>query len=409
MELTRRTLLAAATTTGLATRARAQAAPRPVLRIGLLSDLSGPYRDDTGMTGVVCAQQALEDFGVGPRGMNVEIIFADHQNKPDVGAAIARRWLDQDGVDAILDVPTSSVALAVNTVVREHNKVYLNSGGGTSDLTGPQCSPNLVHWTYDTVSQTKSTVSSLMRAGQDTYFMVVADYVFGQNLERDATKVVLAGGGKVVGRVAYPFPDTNEFSSMLLSAQSSGAKVLALCNAGGDTVNCIKQAREFGLLETMKVAAMQFQATAVHGTGLDVAQGILTSAGYYWDFNDRTRAFNSRMIPKTPKIWPNMTQAGCYAATLHYLKAVSDLGVAAAKGDGRAVVERMKRMPTDDDCFGHGRIREDGRHLHDVHLFEVKKPSESKSEWDVMKFVATTPAEQAFRPLSEGGCPLIKA
>jgi branched-chain amino acid transport system substrate-binding protein len=301
------------------------------------------------------------------------------------------------------------VALAVNTVVRERNKVYLNSGGGTSDLTGPQCSPNLVHWTYDTASQTKSTIGSLMRSGNTTYFMVVADYVFGQSLEKDATKVIEAGGGKVVGRVAYPFPETNEFSSLLLRAQSSGAKVLALCNAGGDTVNCIKQAREFGLLDTMKVAALQFQSTAVHGTGLEVAQGILTSAGYYWDFDARTRAFNDRIKPKTPKIWPNMTQAGCYGATLHYLKAVADMGMAAAKADGRAVVERMKRMPTDDDVFGAGRIREDGRHLHDVHLFEVKKPSESKSEWDVMKFIATTPAEQAFRPLAEGGCPLIKA
>jgi branched-chain amino acid transport system substrate-binding protein len=409
MEFTRRgvlgTAVATATSLALPLPARAQ---KQGLRIGLLSDMSGPYRDDTGMTGVICARQAIEDFGAANRGIDVEVIFADHQNKPDVGAGVARRWLDQDGVDVVLDVPTSSVALAVNTVVRERNKVYLNSGGGTSDLTGPQCSPNLVHWTYDTASQTKSTIGSLMREGQNTYFMVVADYVFGQSLERDATKVIEAGGGRVVGRVAYPFPETNEFSSLLLRAQASGAKVLALCNAGGDTVNCIKQAREFGLLDTMKVAALQFQSTAVHGTGLEVAQGILTSAGYYWDFNSRTRAFNDRIKPKSPKIWPNMTQAGCYGATLHYLKTVADMGVAAAKADGRAVVERMKRIPTDDDVFGAGRIREDGRHLHDVHLFEVKKPFESENEWDVMKFIATTPAEQAFRPLAEGGCPLVK-
>lgn len=412
MDFTRRTLLGAAVATasgtlaGWALPARAQ---KLSLRIGLLSDMSGPYRDDTGMTGVICARQAIEDFGAANRGIDVEVIFADHQNKPDVGAGVARRWLDQDGVDVVLDVPTSSVALAVNTVVRERNKVYLNSGGGTSDLTGSQCSPNLVHWSYDTASQAKSTIGSLMREGQTTYFMVVADYVFGQSLEKDATRVIEAGGGKVLGRVAYPFPETNEFSSMLLRAQASGAKVLALCNAGGDTVNCIKQAREFGLLDTMKVAALQFQSTAVHGTGLEVAQGIVTSAGYYWDFNARTRAFNERIKPKSPKIYPNLTQAGCYGATLHYLKTVADMGVAAAKADGRAVVERMKRMPSDDDVFGAGRIREDGRHLHDVHLFEVKKPSESKSEWDVMKFIATTPADQAFRPLSEGGCPLIKS
>lgn len=407
MTITRRTLLGAAAATGLSRSARAQAAPS--LRIGLLSDLSGTYRDDTGMTGVQCARQAIEDFGAATRNINVEVIFADHQNKPDVGAAITRQWLDQDGVDVVLDVPTSSVALAVNTIVRERNKVYLNSGGGTSDLTGPQCSPNLVHWTYDTASQTKSTIGSLMRQGFDSYYMLVADYVFGQSLEKDSAKVISAGGGRILGRIAYPFPQTEEFSSLLLSAQASGAKVLALCNAGGDTVNCIKQAREFGLLETMKVAALQFQSTAVHGTGLDVAQGILTSGGYYWDLNDRTRAFNARVRPKTGKIWPNMTQAGCYGAVLHYLKAVAAMGVAAAKSDGRAVVQVMKRLPTDDDVFGAGRIREDGRHLHDVHLFQVKKPSESTHEWDLMKLVATTPAEQAFRPLNEGGCPLIKA
>lgn len=405
MRLNRRALLGTAIAAPLATRARAQ---KPGLRIGLLSDMSGPYRDDTGMTGVICARQALEDFGAANRGIDVEIIFADHQNKPDIGAAITRQWLDRDGVDVVLDVPTSSVALAVNTVVREKNKVYLNSGGGTSDLTGPQCSPNLVHWTYDTVSQTKSTAGSLVRRGGDKWFMVVADYVFGQNLDRDATQVVLAGGARVVGRVAYPFPETRDFSSIMVQAQGSGANVLGLCNAGGDTVNAIKQAREFGLTDTMKIAALQFQSTAVHGLGLEIGQGILTSSGYYWDFNDRTRAFMARIRPKTPEIWPNMTQAGCYGAVMHYLKAVADMGVPAAKADGRAVVERMKRIPTDDDVFGAGRVREDGRHLHDVHLFEVKKPSESKSTWDVLKFLATTPAEQAFRPLSEGGCPLVK-
>jgi len=406
MTIARRTMLGSAIAASLVRPGRAQSAK---IRIGLLSDLSGTYRDDTGMTGVACARQALEDFGTSTRGLDVEIIFADHQNKPDVGAAVARRWLDQDGVDVILDVPTSSVALAVNTIVRERNKVYLNSGGGTSDLTGAQCSPNLVHWTYDTASQTKSTIGSLMRSGQTSYFMLVADYVFGQSLERDAAKVIADGRGVIKGRAAYPFPQTEEFSSLLLAAQASGAQVLALCNAGGDTVNCIKQAREFGLLETMKMAALQFQATAVHGTGLDVAQGILTSGGYYWDLNDRTRAFNARVRPKTGAIWPNMTQAGCYGAVLHYLKAVVQMGVPAAKADGRAVVEMMKKMPTDDDVFGAGSIRIDGRHLHDVHLFEVKKPSESKHEWDLMKLVATTPADLAFRPLNEGGCPLVKS
>ena len=400
MNLNRRALIGAATLLPFA--ARAQAAG---LKIGLLSDLSGPYRDDTGLTGAICARQAIAEFAPS---FQVEVITADHQNKPDVGASVARQWLDREGVDVVLDVPTSSVALAVNTVVREKNKVYLNSGGGSSDLTGAQCSPNLVHWTYDTVSQTKSTAGPLVKSGGDKWFLVVADYVFGQNLERDATAVVLAGGGKIVGRIAYPFPETRDFSSILVQAQQSGANVLGLCNAGGDTVECIKQAREFALTDTMRVAALQFQATAVHGLGLEAGQGILTSGGYYWDLNDRTRAFMTRIKPKTPDIWPNMTQAGCYAATLHYLKAVTDMGLAAARADGRAVVERMKRIPTDDDAFGHGRVREDGRHLHDVHLFQVKKPSESTGPWDLLKLIATTPAEQAFRPLAEGGCKLVK-
>lgn len=409
MRLTRRTLLAAtgaAATTLPWRRGRAEA---PTIKIGVLNDMSGVYRDDGGMTGVICARQALEDFGVSGKGMNVEVIFADHQNKPDVGVAIARQWFDRDGVDVILDVPTSSVALAINTVCREKNKVYLNSGGGTSDLTGAQCSPNLVHWTYDTFMLAHTTGGEMVKRGGDTWFMVTADYAFGQALQRDAAQVIEASGGKVAGSVAYPFPETTDFSSMLLAAQASRAKVLGLCNAGGDTINCIKQAREFGLMDTMKVAALLIQSTNIHALGLETAQGLILTQAFYWDLNDRTRAFMQRIKPKTPTIYPNMTQAGDYAATLHYLKAVADMGVAAAKADGRAVVARMKAMPTDDDCFGAGRIREDGRHLHDVHLFEAKKPSESKGEFDLLKLVATTKAEQAFRPVEQGGCPLMKA
>jgi branched-chain amino acid transport system substrate-binding protein len=408
MRLSRRALLAAAASSAAAPRlVRAQT---PTLRIGVLNDQSGTYRDDGGPTGVICARQALIDFGVSGKGLNVEVISADHQNKPDVGASIARQWFDQGGVDAIVDVPTSSVGLAVNTVCREKNKVMLNSGTGTSDLTGPQCSPNTIHWTYDTYMLGRSTGGAIVKEGGDTWFFITADYAFGQALERDTTQVITKLGAKVLGSIRYPFPETTDFSAMLVRAQASGAKVLALANAGGDTQNCIKQAQEFGLMKTMKVAALLIQSTGVHSLGLATAQGLRWSESYYWDLNDRTRAFNDRVRSKTPGgIWPNMTQVGDYGVTLNYLKAVADMGVAAAKADGRAVVERMKRMPTDDDCFGPGRIREDGRALHPCYLLEAKKPADSKQEWDVAKVLATTPMEEAFRPMNEGGCPLVKA
>jgi branched-chain amino acid transport system substrate-binding protein len=405
---TRRTILSATAAATLLPRiSRAQV---PTIRIGVLNDQSGPYRDDGGPTGVVCAKQALEDFGLSGKGWNVEVLSADHQNKPDVGISIARQWFDRDGVDAIVDVPTSSVGLAVNTICREKNKVYLNSGTGSSDLTGPQCSPNTVHWTYDTYMLGKSTGGATVKAGGDTWFFITADYVFGQTLQRDTTAVVTKAGGKVLGSIAYPFPETTDFSTQLLRAQASGAKVLGLCMAGADTENCIKQAHEFGLTRSMMLTALLIQVRGVRALGLETAQGLRWSESYYWDLNDRTRAWNERVRTKTPNgVWPNMTQAGDYAVTLHYLKAIAEMGIAAAKADGRAVVERMKAMPTDDDCFGPGRIREDGRALHPVYLLEAKTPSESKQSWDVAKVIATTPMEEAFRPLNEGGCPLVKS
>lgn len=408
MPLTRRTLLGA--TAVAATAPRVLRAQTPTLRIGVLNDQSGTYRDDGGPTSVVCVKQALLDFGIPGKGLNVEVIAADHQNKPDVGASIARQWFDQGDVDAIADVPTSSVGLAVNTVCREKNKVMLNSGTGTSDLTGPQCSPNTIHWTYDTYMLGKSTGGAITKEGGDTWFFITADYAFGQALERDTTQVITQLGAKVVGSIRYPFPETTDFSAMLVRAQASGAKVLGLANAGGDTLNCIKQAQEFGLMQTMKVAALLIQSTGVHSLGLPAAHGLRWSESYYWDLNDRTRAFNERIKSKTPNgIWPNMTQTGNYGAVLHYLKAVTDMGVPAAKADGRAVVARMKAMPTDDDCYGPGRIREDGRALHPCYLLEAKAASESKQPWDVAKILATTPLEEAFRPLNEGHCPLVKA
>jgi branched-chain amino acid transport system substrate-binding protein len=406
--ITRRTMLgsaAAAAAVLPVARARAQT---PVIKLGVLNDMSGNYRDDGGVTSVACAQQAIDEFA-SANGLKVELLSADHQNKADVGASIARQWFDRDGVDAVVDVPTSSVALAVATVCREKNKIMLNSGGGTSVLTGKQCSPNTIHWTYDTYMLAKSPGQSMVKLGGDTWFMAVADYAFGQQLEADLTATVKAAGGKVIGRVPYPFPETTDFSSLLVQAQSSGAKVLALCNAGDDTVNCVKQAQEFGLPQTMKIVPLLMQSSTVHSLGLPVAQKLEFATSYYWDLNDRTRAFNKRIQPKTPKIVPNMTQAGNYGAVLHYLKAVAALGPEAAKADGRATVAKMKAMPTDDDAFGPGSIREDGRALHPVYLMQVKTPAESTSEWDVLKVIATTPADQAFRPLAEGGCPFIKA
>src|SRR3978361_1496830 len=405
---TRRTILSATAAATLLPRiSRAQV---PTIGLGVLNDQSGPYRDDGGPTGVVCAKQALLDFGISGKDWNVEVLSADHQNKPDVGVSIARQWLDRDGVDAIVDVPTSSVGLAVNTICREKNKVYLNSGTGSSDLTGPQCSPNTVHWTYDTYMLGRSTGGATVKSGGDSWDFITADYVFGQTLQRDTANIVTKLGGKVLGSIAYPFPETTDFSTHLIRAQASGAKVLGLCMAGADTENCIKQAHEFGINNSMKIAALLIQLRGVRSLGLETAQGLRWSESYYWDLNDRTRAWNDRVKTKTPNgVWPNMTQAGDYAVTLHYLKAVAEMGVAAAKADGRAVVDRMKAMPTDDDCFGPGKIRIAGRARRPLYLLEAKKPSESKQSWDVAKVVTTTPMEEAWRPLSEGGCPLVKS
>jgi branched-chain amino acid transport system substrate-binding protein len=409
MTLTRRsalTTVAAAATLPLIRPARAQ---KPVIKIGVLNDQSGPYTNTGGRTSVICTQQALEDFGAAAKGLNVEVISADHQNKPDLAVSIVRQWFDRDGVDMLLDVPTSSVALALQSVVREKNKVYLNSGAASSALTGAQCSPNFVHWTYDTYMLAKSTGGAMVKAGGDSWYFVTADYAFGKQLQSDTSNFVTAAGGKVLGSAQYPFPGTTDFSSFLVQAQSSGAKVIGLANAGGDTVNSIKQAHEFGLNSSMKIAALLMFITDVHALGLDVAGGLNLTESFYWDLNDRTRAFTKRVLPKTPTNYPNMDHAGCYSATLHYLKTVADMGAAEAKKDGVATVNRMKAIPVDDDCFGKTKIREDGRNLVPSFLFEVKKPSESKGPWDYYKLVVETPGNEAFRPLADGHCAFVKA
>ena len=407
MDLTRRGLLAAAAAAA-AVPGRARAQGGATIRLGVLTDMSGPYRDPTGPGSVACTQQAAQEFGVA-RGLQVEVLFADHQNRPDVGANIARQWYDQ-GVDAVVDVPTSSVALAISGIAREKNKVFLNSGAATSDLTGPQCSPNTVHFTYDTYMLARSTGATLARAGGDSWFFVTADYAFGHALQRDTAQFVEQGGGRVLGAARYPFPATTDFSAFLVQAQASRAKVLGLANAGTDTATCIKQAREFGLARTMKIAGLLMSFMEVHSLGLGTAQGLLLTEPFYWDLNERTRAFAERVRPRMPgNAMPAQVQAGCYGVAAHYLKTVADMGAAAAKVDGLAAVQRMKAMPTDDDAFGPGRIREDGRKIHPSHLLEVKAPDESRGPWDYLKVVATTPAEEAFRPMGEGGCPLVRA
>jgi branched-chain amino acid transport system substrate-binding protein len=347
---------------------------------------------------------AVEDFGAAAKGIRVEILSADHQNKPDIGSNIARQWYDQDGVDAIFDVPTSSVALAVSQVTREKNKVFMDSGAGASAITGAQCSPNTVLWTYDTYALAKGTAGAMVKAGGKSWFFLTADYAFGHSLESDAAAIVQAGGGQVLGSVNVPFPST-DVSSFLLQAQGSGAQVVGLANAGGDTINAIKQASEFGLTEAgQKLAGLLVFISDVHALGLKAAQGLLLTEAFYWDMNDGTRAWSKRFAALDGGKMPTMVHAGVYASVLHYLKAVDAL-----KGkDPAAVMAKMKEMPTEDPLFGHGSIRPDGRTLHDMYLFQVKKPEESKGDYDYYKLVSTIPAAEAFRPLKEGGCPLVK-
>ncbi len=407
MPTTRRGLLQAATaaTVPVGRAARAQSTRDKVIRIGVLSDMSGPYRDVTGPTSVACAHQAIEDFGA--QGFPIEVVTGDHQNKADIGASIARQWFDRDRVDMITDVPTSSIALAVNTVAKEKNKAYVNTGAGTTDLTGKQCTPVTIHWGYDVYMNAASTGGALLKAGSDAWYFITADYVFGQQLYQNTAAVVTKQGGKVLGNSAYPFPGTTDFSSFLVQARSSGAKVLGLANAGDDTVNCIKQAREFGLVrDGIKLAALVFSVTGVRGLGLEAAQGLLVTESFYWDLNERTRAFLNRVRPKTPSNYPNDVHAACYAGTLHYLKSVAALGVERAR-DGAAVVAHMKSMPADDDAFGRTVIRADGRAMVTPYLFRVKAPAESRGDWDFYNLITTTPPDEAALPVTD--CPLIRA
>jgi branched-chain amino acid transport system substrate-binding protein len=375
------------------------------VKIGVLNDQSSLYADITGQGSVVATKMAIEDSGIEKRGLKIDVLSADHQNKPDVGSSIARQWLDVDKVDVIVDVPTSSVALAVNDVVRQKNKVFLVSGAAASDLTGPACTPNTVHWTFDTWALANGTGKAIVKTGGDTWFFLTADYAFGHALERDTEAAVVANGGKVLGKVRHPL-NTSDFSSYLLQAQSSGAKIIGLANAGGDTTNSIKQAAEFGIVGGgQSLAGLLVFVVDIHALGLKIAQGLILTEAYYWDRDDASRAFAKRFAPQFKGLMPTMVHAGVYAEVLHYLKAVEALK---STNDGAAVVAKMKEIPTDDPLFGKGQVRIDGRHIHPMYLFEVKKPDESKAPWDYYKLRATIPAEEAFRPLDKGGCPLVK-
>ena len=398
MPLSRRSLIGSAAALGSLPAIRARAQTKPVISIGVLTDLSGTYRDNTGPTSVACTQQAVEEFNAPTHGFEVEFRAADHQNKPDVAASIARQWFDQ-GVDAIIDVPTSSVALAVSQVAKEKDKILLDASAAAMEVTAGQCSPNTIVWCFDTYEKAHSTGGALVKAGKKSWTFVTADYVFGHSLEEQTAAVVKSMGGEVKGAVRYPFPETTDFSGFLQQAMVSGAQVLGLANAGLDTVNCVKQANEFGLNKTMTIAPLIMFLQDVHSLGLETAQGLITSEPFYWNMNDQTRAFTRRVLPKTPNNYPSQAHAGCYAITLHYLKTAAAMGSAAAKASGRTTVARMKSIPTEDDAFGQGSIRADGRGVFPSYLLQVKTPAESTGEWDLYKVLATTPATEVLHPL----------
>ncbi len=408
MTITRRHLIAAsaAAATG-ATAPRARAQSSPPIRIGVLTDMSGPYKDLGGPNVVTCIRQAVQDSGVTERGMAVEVLVADHQNKPDIGSSIVRQWFDRDGVDCVADINNSGVAIALTGLCQEKDKVQLNTGAASSDIIGKYCTPNLIHWTFDSWQTGHATCVPLIQQGGTSWFFITADYTFGHNTERDATAFITAAKGTVAGSAVYPFPGTADFSSFILQALSSGAKVLALATSGTDTINIVKQAAEFGLERSgMRIAGLGMYITDVHGIGAETAQGVVLSEMFYWDANERTRAFTARVRPAMNGTVPNQEQAGGYSGVLNYLKTVSRMSPADARS-GRAVVAALKRSDVDDDALGAGSIRADGQALHPAYLFEVKTPAESTGPWDLYKTIATVPAAEAFRPMrEETDCPL---
>jgi branched-chain amino acid transport system substrate-binding protein len=374
------------------------------VKIGVLNDQSGAYADLSGIGSVVAAQMAAEDFKKAHKGIEVDIIAADHQNKADIAANISRQWIDQDNVDVIADVPNSAAALAVNAIVREKNRIHLNSGAGSADLTGEACTANTVHWTYDTWALAHGTAAALTKQGGSSWFFLAADYTFGRAMERDAKAVIDSLGGEVLGSVFHPL-SSSDFSSFLLQAQASGAKVVGLANGGADLTNSIKQAAEFGLVQGgQTLAGLVVFISDIHALGPETAHGLVLTEAFYWDQNDATRTFSNRFAERYGGKMPTMVHAGVYSSVMHYLKAVEAVG----SKDAAKVMAKMKETPVEDPLFGKGEVRQDGRVIHDMYLFQVKSPEQSKGEWDLYETLATIPADEAFRPLKDGGCPLVK-
>ena len=387
--------------------ARAQGRP---IRIGVLTDMVGAYAANTGQGSVVGARLAIEDFAQQHPNLKVELVSADLQLKPDVAVGIAGDWLDNQGVDLITDVPLSSAAFAISDMVKAKDKAAIFNGAASADITGKHCGPNHLHWTYDTWSMPHAVVDATVKEGGDSWFFITADYAFGHSLETDAANFVTAAGGKVLGQSMAPFPGTTDFSSHLVQAQASGAKVIGFANGGSDTVNCIKQSAEFGIQKGgQKIAGLLFLIHDVHGVGLASAQGVLLTEPFYWNMNDGTRAFAKRFAELMPGNVPGSVHAGQYSAVTHYLKACLALGPEKAKASGRAVIEQMKATPTDDPLFGKGSVRKDGRAIHNMYLFEVKSPQQSKQPWDYYTLKRTVPGDEAFRPLDQGGCKLAQS
>lgn len=411
MPISRRSLLGSAALAAVVPSVAARAASTPVIKIGVINDMSGVYSAETGQGDLACAQEAVAEFTAANKGFAVEVVSADNQNNPEIASGIVRQWFGPGGVDAIIGGGNSATALATNTLARQTDKVFVSTDAAARRLTGKECGPNTLHWSFDNRMLARSTGGTLAKTGGRTWYFITADYVFGHSLREATSKFVVAAGGKVLGSVTYPFPTTTDFSSYLVRAKASGAEVIGLCNAGVDTQNCIKQAREFSIASgDTRLAALLLIITDVHSLGLPAAQGLVLTESFYWNLNDRARAFTKRVLPRMPnQERPNMMQAGCYSGVLHYLKAVKEIGPEAARKSGRAAVAAMKAIPVDDDAFGKTTIRADGRHMVPAYLFQVKAPAESKEPWDYYKLLATTPAEEAAVPVAETGCYLDKA
>jgi branched-chain amino acid transport system substrate-binding protein len=408
ISIRRRALLGAGLAAGALPR-RVRAADKPI-RIGVLTDMTGAYAANTGPGSVLGAQLAVEDFMRARPDVKAEVVQADLQLKPDVALAIAADWYDNKGVDVVTDVPLSSAAFAISDLAKQKDKVAIFTGGASADITGARCGPNHLHWVYDTWSMPHGVVDASVKEGADSWFFITADYAFGHSLQKDAASFVTAADGKVLGQALAPFPGTTDFSSFLVQAKASGAKAIGLANGGNDTVNCIKQAAEFGIMKGgQKVAGLIFLIHDVHGVGLASAQGVLLTEPFYWNLNEGTRAFSKRFAARFNGVVPGSVHAGQYSGVMHYLKCATAMGVDKATVSGRAAIQQMKATPTDDPLFGQGKVRLDGRVIHDMYLFEVKSPAQSKEAWDYYTLRRTIPADQAFRPLDQRGCAMARS